>query len=48
MELLDSPTFNVFIYALITAIATGLGAVPFFFVKQMTRRWLGISNAIAA
>ena len=48
MEVFDNPTFNVFIYALITAIATGLGAIPFFFFKKMTKKWLGISNAIAA
>lgn len=48
MEFLDTPTFDVFLYALITAVATGLGAIPFFFVKKMSRDWLGISNAIAA
>ena len=48
MEVFDNPTFNVFIYALITAVATGLGAIPFFFFKKMTKTWLGISNAIAA
>ncbi|MDZ7716931.1 MAG: ZIP family metal transporter [Balneolaceae bacterium] len=48
MEFFDSPTFNVFIYALITAVATGLGAIPFFFFKKMTTKWLGISNAVAA
>jgi zinc transporter ZupT len=34
--------------ALVTALATGLGALPFVFVPVMSRRWLGISNAIAA
>ncbi|NDJ36117.1 MAG: ZIP family metal transporter [Chloroflexi bacterium] len=34
--------------ALITAVATGIGAVPFFFVREMPRRWLGLSNALAA
>lgn len=48
MELLQHPALNVFFYALITAVATGLGAVPFFFVKKLTRKWLGISNAVAA
>jgi zinc transporter ZupT len=38
----------VFAAALITAIATGLGALPFLFVRDMTRTWLGISNAAAA
>ncbi|TYP91964.1 Zinc transporter ZupT [Fodinibius salinus] len=47
-ELLQNPAVQVFLYALITAIATGLGALPFFFIKNLTRSWLGISNAIAS
>ena len=39
---------SVFLFALLTAVATGLGALPFIFVKNLTRRWLGASNAIAA
>jgi zinc transporter ZupT len=38
----------VFILALLTAVATGIGALPFLFVKDLTRRWLGISNAVAS
>lgn len=38
----------VLLYASITAVATGLGALPFYFVRSMPRRWLGVSNAIAA
>jgi zinc transporter ZupT len=34
--------------ALVTALATGLGALPFVFVPNMSRRWVGVSNAIAA
>ena len=41
-------TVEVFIFALLTAIATGIGALPFAFVKNLTRRWLGASNAVAA
>jgi zinc transporter, ZIP family len=41
-------TWIVFLAAFITAIATGLGAAPFLFVKVMSRWWLGVSNAIAA
>jgi zinc transporter, ZIP family len=41
-------TIEVFLFALITAIATGIGAIPFVFVKSLTRRWLGASNAVAA
>src|SRR3712207_2343476 len=39
---------QVFLFALLTAVATGIGALPFVFVKGLTRRWLGASNAIAA
>jgi ZIP family zinc transporter len=34
--------------AMVTALATGLGALPFLFVSTMSPRWLGISNAVAA
>ncbi|HUP18727.1 MAG TPA: ZIP family metal transporter [Gemmatimonadota bacterium] len=39
---------GVFAWASLTALATGLGAVPFLFVRRMSRLWLGLSNAIAA
>jgi zinc transporter ZupT len=39
---------TVFIAALITAICTGLGALPFFFFKEIGKFWLGVSNALAA
>lgn len=45
---IESPVFRVFLYGLITAVATGFGAAPFLFIKQMSHRWLGISNALAA
>lgn len=48
MELFSKPVLDVFLYAMITAVATGLGAVPFFFFRKLTRTWLGISNAVAA
>lgn len=48
VDLLQHPASDVFLYALITAIATGFGALPFFFFKELTRKWLGISNAIAS
>lgn len=44
----DEPAFRVFIYALITAVATGLGALPFFFVKKMPKKWLGWSGGVAS
>ena len=40
--------YEVFGFALVTALATGLGAVPFLFFPAMSRNWLGLSNAIAA
>jgi zinc transporter, ZIP family len=41
-------TVEVFLFALFTAVATGIGALPFLFVKDLTRSWLGASNAVAA
>jgi zinc transporter ZupT len=40
--------WTVFVAASITAIATGLGALPFLFVKRIDKRWLGYGNALAA
>lgn len=35
--------------ALVTCLATGLGALPFLFLRNgMARHWLGVSNAIAS
>ena len=38
----------VFLLALFTALATGLGAAPFLLFENPTRSWLGVSNALAA
>ncbi len=38
----------VFLAAMITAVATGLGAVPFLFVRNISGWWLGAANAAAA
>jgi zinc transporter ZupT len=40
--------WDVFVAALLTAVATGLGALPFMLVRNFSRRWLGIFNALAA
>jgi len=44
----STSALQVFLFALLTAVATGIGALPFVFVKGLTRRWLGASNALAA
>ncbi len=42
------PALDVFLYASITALATGLGALPFLFIRDMPERLLGLGNAVAA
>jgi len=46
--LLEPSVVTVFFAALVTALATGLGAVPLLFVRSAGRFVLGGSNAIAA
>ena len=48
MEILSLPITKVFLYALLTAVTTGLGAVPFFFIKDISPSLLGKSNAVAS
>lgn len=49
MEIVDlPPVLTVFIYAMITAVATGLGAIPFMIKKDLSRRVLGLAGAFAA
>lgn len=43
-----SPIVLVGLYALITALATGLGALPFLFVRTVSDRAAAYANAIAA
>lgn len=43
-----SETLLVFLYALATALATGLGALPFLFVRTLSQPFVAYSNAIAA
>lgn len=44
----QSPVLLVFILAMITALATGLGALPFAFIRTVSPRVVSNSNAIAA
>lgn len=44
---MEITVLHVFIVALMTDLATGLGAVPFFFVRGLSTRLQGIAFAIA-
>jgi zinc transporter, ZIP family len=47
--MMDEPgALAVFVAALATAVATGLGAAPFLFVPQIARAWIGVASAVAA
>lgn len=43
-----SDVLLVFLYALATALATGLGVIPFVFVRNVSRRFVAYANAVAA
>ncbi len=45
---MQTDIFTIFIAALITALATGLGALPFFFVNEVSRLWQAAASALAA
>jgi ZIP family zinc transporter len=38
----------VFVYALLTALATGLGALPFAFIREVSPRFVASAEAVAA
>lgn len=42
------PVVVVFFYALITALATGLGALPLLAMRNVPIRWMGLANGAAA
>ncbi|MGD9784293.1 MAG: ZIP family metal transporter [Hyphomicrobiaceae bacterium] len=44
----DTPALSVFIAAMMTALATGLGALPFLFIKSLSPKLMGLANAAAA
>lgn len=45
---LEVTLFTVFIAALITALTTGLGAIPLAFSKNIGKKWLSVGAAMAA
>ena len=47
-QLQQHPLILVFLAALATAVATGLGAIPFAFVRDLSTRATAYANAIAA
>lgn len=42
------PALVVFLFGLLTAVATGLGALPFAFVRRISERTVAYADAIAA
>lgn len=44
----ETNLLTVFVAALITALATGLGALPLLFARRLDDRWLSVGAAIAA
>jgi len=44
----EHPVALVFLYALITAVATALGAIPFAFVRTVSVRAVAYANAVAS
>lgn len=45
---MDYEVWRVFLAALMTALATGLGALPFLLVRSISLRWVSLANALAA
>lgn len=44
----DVNLWTVFLMATLTAVATGLGALPFLVLRKISDHWMAIFNAIAA
>jgi zinc transporter, ZIP family len=40
----ETSLHEVWYYGWITAVSTGLGIIPFFFVNKPNRHWMGVSN----
>ena len=45
--MLEPNLWIVFAAAFVTALATGLGAVPFLFIRRMSPIWVSLANALA-
>lgn len=45
---METNVYTIFIASTITALATGLGALPFFFMRNIGKTWISVSSAIAA
>ena len=45
---MQANALTIVLLAALTAVATGLGALPFLFARTPSRRTLGLSNALAA
>ena len=43
----DATFWTVLIAATLTAVASGLGALPFLFVRRLSLFWVSIANAAA-
>lgn len=43
----EPSVLTVFAAAMLTALATGLGALPFLFLQSLDRYWVSIANAVA-
>jgi zinc transporter ZupT len=48
MPLSEITAMHVLIASSVTALCTGLGVIPFFFVSNISKMMLGVGNAIAA
>lgn len=46
--MIEVNVWTVLFAAALTAIATGLGALPFLFLRNFSRYWMSMANAVAA
>lgn len=46
--MIEITIWTVLLAAMVTALATGLGALPFLFVREIGPRWIGLFSAAAA